>query len=235
MNHTLDQIPAAAAQMSAMREAAGRAGTVEITMGVPADLATLRRRGVVGRGPSPGASMGPGEPDHRRAAPLCRRGSGRSHRAAGGRLSRPPRPAEPAVVLAVSPFTTLPPVPITRIESMGWLRTAVGIALIVAPGVPMRLAGREEPTGASLLLMRTIGIRDLVVGMGTVAAARSPESGDGGRWTLAALASDTLDTVVGLASFRSIGKRDAWAAGGLAFLFACGDLVSVRGRAGGTP
>jgi hypothetical protein len=139
------------------------------------------------------------------------------------------------VVLAVSPFTTLPPVPITRIESMGWLRTAVGIALIVAPGVPMRLSGREEPTGASLLLMRTIGIRDLVVGLGTVAAARSPESGDGGRWTLAALASDTLDTVVGLASFRSIGKRDAWAAGGLAFLFACGDLVSVRGRAGGTP
>ena len=140
----------------------------------------------------------------------------------------------PAVVPAVLPFTTLPPVPITRIESMGWLRTAVGVALIVAPGVPMRLSGREEPTGASLLLMRTIGIRDLVVGMGTVAAARSPGSGDGRRWTLAALASDTLDTVVGLGSFRTIGKRDAWAAGGLALLFACGDLVAVGARAGVT-
>ncbi len=42
MNHTVDQIPAAAARMSAMRQAAGRAGTVEITMGVPADLVTLR-------------------------------------------------------------------------------------------------------------------------------------------------------------------------------------------------
>ena len=34
-------------------------------------------------------------------------------------------------------------VPITSVETMGWLRTAVGIALIVAPGAPMRLAGNR--------------------------------------------------------------------------------------------
>src|SRR5216683_2586613 len=51
-------------------------------------------------------------------------------------------------------------VSITSYETMGWLRTAVGIALIAAPGAPMRLSGRQEPTGADLLLMRTIGIRD---------------------------------------------------------------------------
>jgi hypothetical protein len=114
-------------------------------------------------------------------------------------------------------------------EMMGWLRAAVGIALIAAPGVPMRLSGREEPTSSGLLLMRTIGIRDLVLGLGTVAAARSSGVRDVRRWTEAALASDSLDTAVSLASFRSIGKRDSWAAAILAFTFVCGDLQARRG------
>ncbi len=115
-----------------------------------------------------------------------------------------------------------------RQETMGWLRAAVGVGLVVAPGAPMRLSGREQPTGASLLLMRTIGIRDLVLGLGTVAAARSDAAGDVGRWHSAALASDSLDTIVSLVSFRSIGKRDAWAAAALAFSFVCGDLQARR-------
>jgi hypothetical protein len=119
-------------------------------------------------------------------------------------------------------------VAIVNNEAMGWLRALVGIALIVAPGAPMRLAGSEPPTAASLLLMRTIGIRDLALGLGTVVAARSEDTGEVGRWNSAALLSDSLDTVVSLASFRSIGKRDAWAAAALAFSFACGDLRARR-------
>jgi hypothetical protein len=111
---------------------------------------------------------------------------------------------------------------------MGWLRTAVGIALMVAPGAPMRLSGAQEPTGADLLLMRTIGIRDLVLGLGTVAAARSNGVRDVRRWTATALASDSLDSVVSLASFRSIGKRDSVAAAVLALTFVCGDLRALR-------
>jgi hypothetical protein len=121
-----------------------------------------------------------------------------------------------------------PAMPIANNQTMGWLRAFVGLALVVAPEAPMRLSGSEEPTGASLLLMRTIGIRDLVLGLGTVAAARSGVAGDVGRWNSAALASDSLDTVVSLASFRSIGKRDAWAAAALAFTFVCGDLQARR-------
>lgn len=118
-------------------------------------------------------------------------------------------------------------------QTMGWLRTAVGAALIVAPQVPMRFSGREEPTGASILLMRTIGIRDLVLGLGTVTAARSTDGGDGARrWTSMAMASDSIDTVVSLASFRSIGKRDSVAAAVLAFVFAYGDVVAVRASPG---
>jgi len=113
-------------------------------------------------------------------------------------------------------------------ESMGWLRSFVGVALILAPRAPMRLSGREQPTGASVLLMRTIGIRDLVLGLGTVLAAKSSEPSDVVRWNSAALVSDSLDTVVSLASSRSIGKRDAWAAAALAFTFVCGELRARR-------
>jgi hypothetical protein len=119
-------------------------------------------------------------------------------------------------------------VSITSYKTMGWLRTAVGIALIAAPGAPMRLSGRPEPTGADMLLMRTIGIRDLVLGLGTVAAARSNDVRDVRRWTAAALASDSLDAAASLASFRSIGKRDSWGAAILALTFVCGDLQARR-------
>lgn len=119
-------------------------------------------------------------------------------------------------------------VSITSYEAMGWLRAAVGVALIAAPAAPMRLSGREEPTGASVLLMRTIGIRDLVLGLGTVAAARSDDAGDVRRWTASALASDSLDVAVSMASSRSIGKRDSWAAALLASVFVCGDIEAWR-------
>jgi hypothetical protein len=99
---------------------------------------------------------------------------------------------------------------------------------MVAPGAPMRLAGRREPAGADLLLVRTIGIRDLVLGLGTVAAARSNDVKDARRWTVTALASDSLDAAATLASMRSIGKRDSWSAAILALTFVCGDLQARR-------
>jgi hypothetical protein len=92
----------------------------------------------------------------------------------------------------------------------------------------MRLAGQQEPSGTDLLLMRTIGIRDLVLGLGTVAAARSDDLADLRRWTATALASDSLDVATSLASFRSIGKRDSWSAAILALTFVCGDLRARR-------
>ena len=100
----------------------------------------------------------------------------------------------------------------------------IGAALIAAPGPFLRLSRREQPTGASLLLLRTIGIRDLVLGLGTVAAARSEEVNDLRRWTAATLASDSLDVVASLASMRSIGKRDSAGAAVLALIFAGGDI-----------
>jgi hypothetical protein len=92
----------------------------------------------------------------------------------------------------------------------------------------MRLAGTESPTGAALLLMRTIGIRDLVLGLGTVSASRSNDQSDARRWVKATLASDALDTVVSLAALRSIGSRDSLFAAALALGFVYGDVQALR-------
>jgi hypothetical protein len=113
-------------------------------------------------------------------------------------------------------------------DFMGWLRTTVGVALIAAPAAPMRLAGAQSPTGTAVLLMRTIGIRDLVLGLGTVRAARSTDEFDARRWVKATLTSDALDTVVSLAAMRSIGRRDSLFAAGLALAFVCGDIQALR-------
>ena len=68
---------------------------------------------------------------------------------------------------------------------------------------------RTEPTAAEVLLIRTIGIRDLALGLGTVAAARSGDEGDIRRWLAAGLASDSLDAAASVASLPAIGKRDS--------------------------
>jgi hypothetical protein len=113
-------------------------------------------------------------------------------------------------------------------ETMGWLRAGVGVALVAAPGTAMRLGGRPGASGAELLLLRTIGIRDLVLGAGTVVAARSGDAGGAGRWIAAGLASDSLDAVVSLASRRDIGTREALGAAVLALTFAGGDVLARR-------
>ena len=57
------------------------------------------------------------------------------------------------------------------------------------------------------LLLRTVGIRDLAIGLGTLAAARSLSDGDLRRWLAAGLASDFLDVAAGVAGARTTGLR----------------------------
>ena len=116
---------------------------------------------------------------------------------------------------------------------MGWLRAAVGAVLIAAPRPFLRLSRREETTGASLLLLRTIGIRDLVLGLGTVAGARSQHQDDARRWAMVTLTSDSLDVVASVASRSSIGMTNAVAAAGVALVAVAGDLSVLRDPRGG--
>ena len=111
---------------------------------------------------------------------------------------------------------------------MGLLRCTVGALLVLAPERFLRLSSGEAPTGAAVLLLRTIGIRDLVLGTGTVLAARSGSEDDLRRWTTIGAASDSLDVVTSVASFRAIGKQESVGATLAAGVFAIGDLLALR-------
>lgn len=62
------------------------------------------------------------------------------------------------------------------------------------------------------LLLRTVGIRDLALGVGTALAVVSGSRSDVTRWLAAGLISDTLDVGAGVASVRTNGARGAVAA-----------------------
>jgi hypothetical protein len=118
-------------------------------------------------------------------------------------------------------------------ERMGWLRAAVGLAMVSAPAPIVGISKREPRTQTAVLLLRTIGIRDIALGMGVVAAARSDGGADLKRWTLVALASDVMDIGASVASRRSIGVRDSSMAALLAIAAVAGDLqalAAMRGR-----
>jgi hypothetical protein len=113
-------------------------------------------------------------------------------------------------------------------SSMGLARTAVGLALLAAPATALRLSRRAAPTGASILLMRTIGIRDVVIGIGTVSAGRGGTHDDTRRWLRAGLTSDTMDVAAGLLARRSIGPAETVVAVGAAAVFVGLDLLATR-------
>ena len=90
---------------------------------------------------------------------------------------------------------------------VGLVRIAAGVALGGAPRSFLRWE-RGIPPGSSMnLLLRTVGIRDLALGLGTVRAAWSGSTPDVRRWLEAGLASDSLDIAAGLAAARTTGIR----------------------------
>ena|ERR1700733_13650582 len=119
------------------------------------------------------------------------------------------------------------PMAVRSATYMGAARAAVGAALVIAPTVALRLSRRDKPTGASVLLMRTIGIRDLVIGAGTMLAGRAGSERDARRWLRVGLSSDSLDAITGLLSGRAIGAAEAVGASGAALAFVGLDLWAL--------
>jgi hypothetical protein len=79
-----------------------------------------------------------------------------------------------------------------------------------------------------MLLLRTIGIRDLALGLGTVAADRSGDTSELRRWTSTTLASDSLDVVASAVSMRGIGTVNSVAATAIALVAVSGDIHALR-------
>ena len=83
-------------------------------------------------------------------------------------------------------------------------RVGVGAALILAPS---RFFSPDS--GAETLLMRTIGIRDVVLGSGACAAWARGADAETKRWAALGLISDSADFVTGLRSKPLVGTRSA--------------------------
>ncbi|MGA7418201.1 MAG: hypothetical protein WB765_13480 [Acidimicrobiales bacterium] len=88
----------------------------------------------------------------------------------------------------------------------GWVRVGVGVLLAAAPQMFVDRFVEDESSGTLVLFARTIGVRDLALGLGTLAAERSGSTADLQRWVRAGLISDSLDFLFGLASTRLIGR-----------------------------
>jgi hypothetical protein len=79
--------------------------------------------------------------------------------------------------------------------------------MILAPGRFFGLA-----SGTESLLMRTIGIRDVVLGSGACAALAGGAPPDFRRWATFGMLSDGADLVLGLRSKSLVGSKSAWIA-----------------------
>jgi hypothetical protein len=95
----------------------------------------------------------------------------------------------------------------TAAGAVSWVRIGVGLLLAVAPGMFVRRFVQDEASGSLILFTRTVGVRDLALGLGSLAAVRSESTDDVRRWVRAGLISDSLDLVAGLTSARLIDRR----------------------------
>ena len=94
-------------------------------------------------------------------------------------------------------------------RGVGWLRIALGVVLATAPRSVLRLQAADEPPGSLVLMTRTVGIRDVVVGIGSLTALRSGSDSDLRRWIRVGLLSDVLDALAGAFGAQLVGKRAA--------------------------
>ncbi len=108
----------------------------------------------------------------------------------------------------------------SRIRAFGVVRLAVGAGLVAAP----RLLSRTDDASFALLV-RTVGIRDVVLGAGSALAG--PDSAR--LWGAMTLASDTLDVVAGAIATPSVGARGGLTAALVPVPFVAAGLWALRG------
>ena len=108
--------------------------------------------------------------------------------------------------------------------AMGVLRAAVGVAMIAAPRAVVRPKDGVAPGGDLVFMVRTIGVRDLALGLGTMAAARSGRTDEARRWVRFGLVSDAIDVVVGSVAGPLLGRRGAATAALVPLPFVAADV-----------
>lgn len=112
-------------------------------------------------------------------------------------------------------------------RGIGWLRVVVGVALGTAPRAFLRATTEGEPPGSLILFTRTVGIRDLALGSGTIAAVQAGGPDDLRRWLAAGFTSDVLDLLASLVSAPLVGKRGALIATGVTLPVVAADIWAL--------
>jgi hypothetical protein len=121
---------------------------------------------------------------------------------------------------------------LTASGAVGWIRVGVGVLFAGAPGMFVDRFVEDESSGTMVLFARTIGVRDLALGLGTLAAERSGNVADLQRWIRAGLVSDSIDFVAGLFSTRLVGRRGVAVATATVIPVIVLDLLGLRQLAG---
>ncbi len=131
--------------------------------------------------------------------------------------------------------TSTPIVPLLRrgatVVAAG--RVALGVTALVWPSVPARpWVGAAADDVAARVFGRALGARDLVLGLGALAALQGPaaQTGSARAWVAAGALSDALDVVASVSSWRELPRFTRWlvaaSAGGAALAGAAGALVA---------
>jgi len=114
-------------------------------------------------------------------------------------------------------------------RAVAWGRVAIGGTALVAPPVVTRpWVGPSADTTPAKLLARTLGGRDLALGIGTLRAlSRSDE--EARPWVALGGVSDAVDALATVVAFASLPRRTRWLMLGTCVGAA---LVSIRAASG---
>ncbi len=93
-----------------------------------------------------------------------------------------------------------------QVQALAVSRVAIGAGLLLAPGPVLRgWLGRDVPDAFSKLLGRSVGARDVALGLGTLFALRHRTSVRG--WLEALVLADASDAAALLAAWRHFSPR----------------------------
>jgi hypothetical protein len=118
-------------------------------------------------------------------------------------------------------------------------RVAIGLTALAWPSVPSRpWVGVGADDLVARVFARSLGARDLALGLGALAVLRDPgaESGSASLWVAAGAVSDALDVVASLLAWRELPRIGRWlvvsSAAAAAVTGAAGALAVRSDRAG---
>jgi hypothetical protein len=113
------------------------------------------------------------------------------------------------------------------VAALGLATVAFGMTPLVAPGIFARLFGFPPPDVSTASMMRSLGIRDVVMGMGLWSAAS--HDGNYAPWLLARMLTDGGDALaIGIGASKGYRNRRFLALGAFAVGAMAGDAVLWR-------